>query len=204
MTADRKAVLFDYGNVLVDWDPRRLYRTLFQDPEELDWFLANVCTMDWHMRHDSGERMAETTAELTALHPRYAAEIAAWDTRFADMIGGEIEGSVALLGALKAQGRKIGVLTNMPAGQAWTCFHNFSRWNDIDTILVSGFLKMAKPKAPIYHLALAALDRAPEDVFFVDDSPKNVAAAQALGITSHLFTNAADLETALRASGFLS
>lgn len=204
MTADRRAVLFDYGNVLVRWDPRRLYEKLIPDAEERDWFLENVCTMDWHLRHDSGERMAVTTAELIAAYPRYAAEIAAWDTRFAEMIDGEIEGSVALLDALHAQGRRIGILTNMPADQAWTCFKDFSRWELVDTILVSGFLKRAKPHAPVFRLALAALEREPHEVFFVDDSPRNIAAAEALGIVSHLFVDPPGLEKALRETGFLA
>ncbi len=205
MAAGRsKAVLFDYGNVLVDWDPRHLYRQLFADPVEMDWFLTNVCTMDWHLRHDSGEPMSVTTAELALKHPKYADHIRAWDTRFGDMIGSEIAGSVALLDQIKAQGLKVGVLTNMPADQAWVCFRNFSRWAALDTIVVSGFVKMAKPGAEVFRLALHALDREPSEVFFVDDSAKNVAAAQALGITSHLFTTPEAFGEALRTSGFLS
>jgi 2-haloacid dehalogenase len=199
-----KAVLFDYGNVLVRWDPRNLYRKLFADPAEMDWFLANVCTMDWHLRHDSGEPMAVTTAELAARHPKYEFHIRAWDAQFGDMIEGEIEGSVALLDAIKAQGLKVGVLTNMPADHAWTCFSGFSRWAALDTIIVSGFVKMAKPGADVYRLALNALDREPHEVFFVDDSAKNVAAAQALGMHAHLFTTPEAFADALHASGFLS
>lgn len=199
-----KAVLFDYGNVLVDWDPRYLYRQLFADPAEMDWFLQNVCTMAWHLRHDSGEPMSVTTAELAAKHPKYADAIRAWDTRFCDMVGPEIAGSVALLDEIKAQGLKVGVLTNMPADQAWVCFRNFSRWAALDTIVVSGFVKMAKPGAEVFRLALHALDREPSEVFFVDDSAKNVAAAEALGITSHLFAEPEGFGEALRAAGFLS
>ena len=205
MSAGRtKAVLFDYGNVLVDWDPRHLYRQLFAEPAEMDWFLTNVCTMDWHLRHDSGEPMSVTTAELALKHPKYADHIRAWNTRFGDMIGSEIAGSVALLDEVKAQGLKVGVLTNMPADQAWVCFRNFSRWAALDTITVSGFVKMAKPGAEVFRLALHALDREPSEVFFVDDSARNVAAAEALGITSHLFTTPEGFGEALRTSGFLS
>lgn len=204
MPGRAKAVLFDYGNVLVHWDPRNLYKKIFADPAEMDWFLTHVCTMDWHLRHDSGEPMSVTTAELAAEHPKYAAEIRAWDTRFGEMIDGEIEGSVALLDALKAQSVKIGVLTNMPADHAWTCFNGFSRWAALDTIIVSGFVKMAKPGAEVFRLALHALDREPHEVFFVDDSPRNVAAAEALGIRSHVFTTPEAFREDLHAAGFLS
>lgn len=199
-----KAVLFDYGNVLVRWDPRNLYRKLFADPAEMEWFLANVCTMDWHLRHDSGEPMAVTTAELAAKHPEYEFQIRAWDARFGEMITGEIDGAVALIDTIKAQGLKVGVLTNMPADQAWTCFDGFSRWAALDTIIVSGFVKMAKPGADVFRLALQALDRAPGEVFFVDDSPTNVAAATALGMHAHLFATPEAFADALHASGFLS
>lgn len=199
-----KAVLFDYGKVLVDWDPRHLYRRLFADPAEMDWFLHNVCTMDWHLRHDSGVPMSVSTAELAAEHPKYADAIRVWDTRFGDMIGEEFAGTIAILDEVKRQGLKVGVLTNMPADQAWVCFKNFSRWAALDTIVVSGFMKMAKPGADVFRLALHALDREPHEVFFVDDSAKNVAAAEALGITSHLFTEPEAFGKALRAAGFLS
>ncbi len=204
MTAGQKAVLFDYGNVLVRWDPRNLYRKLFDDPSEMDWFLSHVCTMDWHLRHDSGEPMTVTTAELAAAHPKYGDHIRAWDDRFGEMIDGEIEDAVILIDALKARGHKIGVLTNMPADQAWTCFRGFSRWAALDTVMVSGFAKAAKPHARAFHLALAHLEAAAADVFFVDDSPRNVAAAEALGIRSHLFTDGAHLAKALTAAGFLT
>ena len=204
MTAGQKAVLFDYGNVLVRWDPRHLYRKLFDDPSEMDWFLANVCTMAWHLRHDSGEPMSVTTAELAAAHPKYGDQIRAWDVRFGEMIDGEIDDSVVLIDRLKARGHKIGVLTNMPADHAWTQLSRFSRWASFDTVIVSGFVKSVKPGAKVYRVALAALDAEPADVFFVDDSPRNVAAAEALGMSAHLFTDGANLAKALRAAGFLT
>ena len=204
MTAGQKAVLFDYGNVLVRWDPRLLYRKMFDDPVEMDSFLDHVCTMDWRLRHDSGELMADTTAALAAVHPKYATQIRAWDTRFGEMIGGEIDDAVALIDTLKARGRKVGVLTNMPADHAWTCFRGFSRWATLDTITVSGFVKAAKPGAKAFKLALSALESTPADTFFVDDSARNVAAAEAIGMNAHLFTNADDLAKALRAAGFLT
>ena len=199
-----KAVLFDYGNVLVRWDPRNLYRKLFTDPAEMEWFLSNVCTMDWHFRHDSGEPMSLTTAELAARHPAYEFHIRAWDAQFGDMIDGENDGVVALIDTIKAQGLKVGVLTNMPADQAWTCFAGFSRWASLDTVIVSGFVKAAKPGEAAYRLALHALDREPGEVFFVDDSPRNVDAAAALGIHAHLFTTPEAFAEALHASRFLS
>lgn len=204
MTAGKKAVLFDYGNVLVRWDPRTLYRKLFADPAEMDRFLAEVCTLDWHLAHDTGAPMAASTAALAKKHPRYAREIRAWDEHFGEMIDGEIEGAAALIDDLKAMGHKIGVLTNMPADHAWTCLKAYSRWDQFDTVVVTGFLKTAKPGPHAFRIALTALDLPAEDVFFTDDSPRNVDAARALGIRAHLFTGVDDLANALRADGFLT
>jgi 2-haloacid dehalogenase/putative hydrolase of the HAD superfamily len=208
MAARQKAVLFDYGNVLVRWDPRTLYRTLFADPAEMDWFLANVCTLDWHLQHDAGTPMAVTTAELTRTHPKYAREIRAWDERFGEMIDGEIDGMVGLVERLRAAGCRIGVLTNMPADQAWTCLKVWSRWDLFDTVVVSGLIKAAKPDAQAFRVSLAALETAPADTFFTDDSAKNIAGARALGMPAHLFAGldagVADLESALMAHGFLT
>jgi FMN phosphatase YigB (HAD superfamily) len=163
--------------------------------------------MDWHLRHDSGELMAATTAELVARHPKYADQIRAWDERFGEMIGGEIDDAVAIIDQLKAHGVKVGVLTNMPADHAWTCFRGFSRWTSLDTVMVTGFAKTAKPAARAFRLALAHLEAEPGDVFFTDDSPRNIDAARAIGIHAHLFTDPdtgpADLANALRAGGFL-
>jgi 2-haloacid dehalogenase/putative hydrolase of the HAD superfamily len=208
VTAAGKAVLFDYGNVLVRWDPRTLYRKLFSDPAEMDRFLAEVCTPDWHLQHDLGEPMVETTARHIAAHPEYAAAIRAWADRFGEMIDGEIEGAADLIDALRAQGFKIGVLTNMPADKAWDCLKVWRRWEQFDTVVVTGFLKTAKPQAHAYRVALAALETEPANTFFVDDSPKNTAAANALGMPTHLFAgdgaNAAALANALRVAGFLA
>lgn len=204
MTAATRAVLFDYGNVLVRWDPRNLYRKLFDDPAEMDRFLTDVCSPAWHLRHDSGEPMAVTTAELIGAHPHYAAEIRAWDERFGEMIDGEIDGAADLIDALRRQGVKIGVLTNMPADQAWTCLARWSRWDQFDTVIVSGLIKAAKPGAHAFHVALAALELPAAQVFFVDDSAANVAGARAIGMPAHLFTGVDELAKALRSDGFLT
>ena len=208
MAAGQKAVLFDYGNVLVRWDPRTLYRKLFTDPAEMDRFLAEVCTPDWHLQHDLGEPMAQTTARHIAAHPEYADAIRAWADRFGEMIDGEIDGAADLIDSLRAQGLKIGVLTNMPADRAWDCLQVWRRWEQFDTVVVTGFLKSAKPEAHAFHVALAALQTEAGNTFFVDDSPKNVAAASALGMPTHLFAgdgaNTAALANTLRADGFLT
>src|SRR5947209_11082146 len=92
-----QAVVFDIGGVLLDWDPRYLYRKLFDDEAEMERFLAEVCTMQWHHQHDTGVPFSESCAALAARHPDQAELIMAWGERNEEMEGGEIEGSVAVL-----------------------------------------------------------------------------------------------------------
>lgn len=198
-----KAVLFDYGNVLIEWDPRRLYRTMFADEAALEHFLRDICPMSWHMRHDSGEAMAVTIPERIALFPEARDAILAWRDRFAEMLGPEIADNVALIPALKAKGHKIGILTNMPAEVAWTCFAPFTQWANVDTILVSGFVKAAKPGRRAFDLASAQLGVSPENTFFLDDSLPNIEAAAALGYLTHHVRDRIGPRAALQSAGFL-
>jgi HAD superfamily hydrolase (TIGR01509 family) len=198
-----RAVLFDYGNVLVRWDPRNLYRKLFQDAAAMEVFLRDVCPLSWHLRHDLGEAMAVTIPERIAQFPAYAAEIEAWQDRFGEMLGEEIADVVALIAPLKAAGHRIGVLTNMPADVAGVCFAGFSAWALFDTVIVSGFVKAAKPGAEAFRLSSEALRTDPGQTMFIDDTPANIEAAAALGYLTHLFKDGESLKIALQNAGFL-
>ncbi|MGE3304254.1 MAG: HAD family hydrolase [Hyphomonadaceae bacterium] len=199
-----RAVLFDYGNVLVRWDPRHLYRKLFADPAEMERFLAEVLTMEWHIPNDSGVVMGERVAALAARHPHYADEIAAFQARYAETIAGEIEGSIALLDKLAAAGAPLGLLTNMPLDQQEACFSHCTRLHLFKAIVVSGAEKISKPDPRIYALALERLGADAAETLFVDDSPANVAGAERAGLAAHLFTSPAKLGQALEAAGLIA
>lgn len=186
------------------WDPRNLYRKVFQDSDEMELFLAEVCSMHWHAQHDAGTPMDETIPLLQAEHPDYAAEIAVYKSRFGEMLGGEIAGTCALVDRLAARRVRLGILTNMPPDQVLTCFDGFSRLGSFDAVTISGFEKAAKPAPQAYEIACRALDVRPADTFFVDDNPDNVSAARALGMTAHLFVTPEGLENALVEAGLLS
>jgi FMN phosphatase YigB (HAD superfamily) len=191
------AVLFDYGNVLVRWDPRNLYRKIFSEPSEMERFLAEVCTLDWHRRHDAGATMAETTADLAQRHPGCADWIVAWDRRFGEMVDGEIDGMGAVVDELGAAGVRLSMLTNMPADKTDDCFKPFTRLGAFDPIIVSGLEQVSKPDPQIYELALSRMRASAGEVLFVDDSPRNVAAAVRLGMRGHVFVDAPTLRLAL-------
>lgn len=197
MAGRYRAVLFDYGNVLMHWDPRRLYRQLLRDEGEVEWFLANVCTSGWHLRHDQGVPMAENAIALKERYPEYADEIDAWRTRFGEMLGGPVEGMGALLDSLSAQGYRLGLLTNMPAETAELCFADFDRLGLFHGVVVSGFEGVAKPDAAAYERALSAMGAEASQTFFIDDVAANIAAAERLGMGAHLFKSADGARQAL-------
>jgi HAD superfamily hydrolase (TIGR01549 family) len=198
-----RAVIFDYGNVLVRWDPRSLYRKLFSDHDEMERFLGEVLTLDWHARNDGGALMDDTIPALIAAHPRYEAEIRAFQGRYTETIDGEIEGSVALLDRLAARGAPLGLLTNMPADQQDACFRHCTRLHLFQAIVVSGVEKIAKPDPRIYALALERLGVRAEETLFVDDSPRNVKGAARAGLAAHRFTTPEALGEALAEAGLL-
>ena len=109
-------IIFDLGSVLIDWNPRYLYRKIFKTEEEIDWFLENICTPDWNERQDSGRSFAEATEELVSLHPEHEDAIRAWYGRWQETISGPIHGTVAIFQELRKSGRyKFYALTNWSA-----------------------------------------------------------------------------------------
>lgn len=197
------AVVFDLGGVLLDWNPRYLYRKLFDDEAEMDRFLSDVCTMEWHHAHDLGVSPEQTIPPLVEAHPEYAEHIRAWPRRSEEMLGGPIEGSVEILRALKDRGVPVYALTNM---ETWTYpdrreRYPFLRW--FDGTVVSGFEGVAKPDPKVFELLLERFSLNPATTLFIDDSPKNVAAARGVGMQAMEFESPAVLRDALVAAGLL-
>ena len=197
-----RAVIFDVGKVLYDWSPRFLYERLIDDDRELEAFLRDIVTVDWHFQHDAGRPFAETSAELIARFPEHEALIAAWGPRFIDSIGDPIPGMHALVEELEAAGVPLFAITNF-SGEFWPPFRAretalFDRFRDV---VVSGDEKLVKPDPAIYQLALERFKLAPHEAVFVDDNRDNVAGAAALGIGSIHFTDAGALRQELVAMG---
>lgn len=198
-----QAVVFDVGKVLFEWDLRHLYAKLIDDPAELDWFLAHVVTVDWHFRHDAGHPLSESVPALKARFPRHAELIDAYAPRFSESIPGPVPGTIELVERLAARGVPLFALTNF-GGEFFKRFRPgqpvFDHFRDI---VVSGDEKCVKPDARIYEIAEQRFGYPPEALFFIDDSPANVAAAAARGWQAHLFIDAPTLEADLIARGLL-
>jgi 2-haloacid dehalogenase len=205
MSDKPKAVVFDVGNVLYGWDPEAfLVRQVADDDARLK-FIEDVDLYAWHESLDGGRPYDEAAAELNETFPQYAELIAAWSERFGETITGPVPGVHALVEALDAAGVPLFAITNFSA-DFWPPFHArerafFARFRDV---VVSGEVKLLKPDPAIYWLALDRFRVRPADALFIDDRAINVAAAEAIGMKTHLFTTAEDLRARLQAEGLLS
>ena len=197
-------VVFDLGGVLVDWNPRYLYRTLFDgDEAAMERFLAEVCTPAWNDEQDRGRPFAEACALLVRDHPDRRELIEAWPSRFDETMAGPIPGTVEVLAELRERGVPLYALSNwsaetFPRAQARFPFLQWFRG-----IVISGALRVAKPDGGIYRHLLDSYRLRAEDTVFIDDAPRNVDAAAALGMHAVRFTDAAALRAALVRYGLL-
>jgi 2-haloacid dehalogenase len=198
-----KAAMFDLGGVLIDWDPRYLYRKLLVDEAAVEEFLATVCTPEWNTELDRGRPFAEGIAELTERHPAHAAAIAAYHRRWPEMLAGDIAGAVELLAELRAAGVPLYALTNWSAETFGMARERFEFLSWFDGVVVSGEERIVKPDPRIFRLLLDRFGLDPAATFYVDDSPANVAAALELGLDAVRFRDPGQLGQDLAARGLL-
>jgi 2-haloacid dehalogenase len=201
--AGRHIVVFDLGGVLIDWNPRHLYRKLFDDDAAMERFLATVCTSAWNLKQDAGRPFDQAVAELQAKHPDQADLIAAYFARWPEMLAGAIEATVAILAELKALGVPLYGLTNWSAETFPFARSRFDFLDWFEAILVSGEVGLIKPDRRIFELLAQTHGFAPEHAVFIDDSPINAGGATAAGLHGIHFTGAPALRGELAALGFL-
>jgi len=198
-----RAVLWDVGNVIVDWSPRRLYLKIFEEPAACDRFLSSVCTMAWHTETDRGLPPDDNTAALIARFPHHEAEIRAWWGRWGEMFGGVIVQTERAIEALAARGVPQFGLTNMWTG-TWPDVQAMSpAFRHLRDTVVSAEVGLVKPDPAIFAATCVRSGLSPRDLLFVDDSAANIAAAAALGFHVHRFENPNALAPALVAHGLL-
>jgi 2-haloacid dehalogenase len=201
VSCDVAAAVFDIGGVLLDWDPRHLYRQLFDDPDEMADFLARICTADWHRAHDLGADTTRSCELLAREYPEYAAPIMAWAQRGEEMIAGQIDGTVAVLAELRAAGLPCFALSNMEADTYPVRRDRFAFMRWFDGAVISGIEGVAKPDQRIFEIMVSRHDLDPRRTVFIDDSPANVAAARALGFRAIRFVSPEELRNELRRLG---
>lgn len=200
-------VIFDLGGVLIDWDPRHLFRKLLAgDAARMERFLAEVCSPAWNHRLDEGRPFADAIAELVARFPEEAELIHAYRARWPEMLGGPIAPTVTLLEALDSAGVPLWAITNwsaetFPFVRDDPAYAFLGRFREV---FVSGALRMAKPGEAIFAHALERIGASPAACLFIDDNPANIATAARLGLRTHHFTGPAALASDLRRLGLLA
>jgi 2-haloacid dehalogenase len=197
------AVVFDVGGVLLDWNPRHLYRKLFSDEAEMEWFLAEVCSPAWHAPHDRGVSTAASCAELVCRYPQFSELIWAWSTRSEEMISGVDVGSVEILRAVKETGVPCYALTNMEAETYPLRLERFPFLGWFDGTVVSGREGVAKPDPAVFTLLLDRFGLKASTTLMIDDTNENLEAAHKLGIQTVLFRSPCQLRAELETAGVL-
>ncbi len=203
MSQSVDTVVFDIGNVLIEWDPEYLYRKLIPDPDERHRFLNEICTMDWNLQQDLGRSWEEAVGELTAVYPEHKDLIAAYSDRWHEMVPGEVPGSVAVLEELKTASVPLYAVTNFSSEkftEAKTRFP-FLASSFRDTV-VSAEERLLKPDRRIFEALLTRNNLKAGACVFIDDSVKNVEGARAAGLEALHFTGADKLRADLAEFGF--
>lgn len=196
-----KAIVFDLGGVLIDWDPRHMYRTVFDDEAEMNHFLSEIATLEWNSQHDAGVSWADGVAALSDEYPEYAHLIELYQTRWAEMLKGPIDGTVAVLARLRSDGHELHALTNWSAETFPIAQRMFKFLDWFEEIVVSGVEKVIKPDERIYEILLDRIGRNAYECLFIDDGVRNVETARRLGFSAIHFQSPEQLETELAKLG---
>ena len=196
-------IIFDFGKVLVEFDPHRLYDPVFGgDREKAEWFHHNITTPDFYDRIDRGDDFAQCVKDLQALHPEYAKEIALYDTNYHDMVGDAIHGMTELLTELKTRGYHLYGLTNW-SYKVYAVMERLPIFRLLEGTVISSEEHLIKPDPRIYQCLIDSYELQPSESIFVDDKQKNVDAAKACGMGGLLFTSADQLRSDLQQLGVI-
>lgn len=194
-----RIIVFDVGGVLIDWNPEYLYRALIPDENARTYFLNTVCPRSWNAQQDLGlTSYADAIAARVALFPAQEDLIRAYDTRWPEMVRGEIPGTLAIKNALRNAGVPLYAITNYNAEKWKISCKLYPFLADFDGLVVSGEEKIMKPDPAIYRLLCSRFGLEPADCLFIDDVAENVDAAKSVGMSATLFTDAVSLAQTLR------
>lgn len=182
-----KNILFDFGGVLLNWNPHYLYDPYFGDADKAEWFLTNICTYEWNAQHDNGRPVAEGTAELIARYPEWEKEIRMYYDEFMKMMGGQVPGMEELVKDLKAQGYRVFGLSNWSVETFAQVRPVYPVLDLMEDMIISGRERVMKPNHRIFELALDRFGIKASESVFIDDNPNNVRAATEVGIRGILF-----------------
>jgi 2-haloacid dehalogenase len=196
-------VIFDLGGVLIDWNPRYLYKQIFNNDEDMNYFFEHICTSDWNEEQDAGRSLQEGTEYLVRQFPNHESNIRAFYGRWEEMLNGAIEETVEIFRELKQKGIRTYALTNWSDETFSVALQKFDFLTWFDGIVVSGRERTRKPFPKIYQILFERFDVDPANAIFIDDNLRNIKAAEELNLNVIHFTNAADLREQLKDARWL-
>lgn len=176
------AIIFDFGNVFVNWDAHNLYKRFFSDAESIDRFLDHIGFHEWNAHQDAGRPFHEGVRELSSRFPRHADLIQAYDTYWVDSITGTNEETIEIAKKLKRAGWSLYLLSNFSMEKFQLIRHRYDFLQIFDDLIISGEHKLIKPDPAIFHLTLKRIHRTAAECLFIDDSLPNIETARSLGI----------------------
>jgi 2-haloacid dehalogenase len=199
MTSPIKAIIFDFGNVLLEWNPRYVYQRYFpNDPEGMEHFLEEVDFMNWNAQQDKGRTFAEGVALLSEKFPHHAELIQAYHDNWKDSIGTSYTGTVKLLKEMKQAGYPVYGLSNWSAETFPYARQKYDFFELLDDMVISGQVGHIKPDPEIFHILLEKIGRPAQECLFIDDSPTNIDQAKKMGFQTIHFQSSEQLEIVLR------
>ncbi|MEJ1241098.1 HAD family phosphatase [Chryseolinea sp. T2] len=205
MNKDIDTIIFDLGGVLIDWNPRYLYRKIFETEEEVTWFLDNICTSEWNDQQDAGRTFQEATDELVAKFPDHEVAIRAWYDRWQETIPGPVHETVEILKHFRDNPtHRLFALTNWSAETFPWALNTFDFLHWFEGIVVSGVEKTRKPFPEFYKILFDRYYIDPKKALFIDDNIKNIEGGKALGLTTIHFQSPGQLRTELQQAGLIA
>jgi 2-haloacid dehalogenase len=195
---EKPAIIFDLGAVLIDWNPRYLYRTMFDSEAEMERFFVETDLLQWNARQDEGHPFATAVNELCALHPQYEKYIRAFHARWIEMMPGAIEPTVEILRELREQNYELYALSNWSNETYPLAFARFAFLRWFREVVISGNVKVCKPDPRIYEILLHKIGRPARECVFIDDSRANYDTAVQLGFSSIHFQSPEQLRVELK------
>ncbi|MEA4916462.1 HAD family phosphatase [Proteiniphilum sp.] len=197
-----KNIVFDFGGVLIDWNPVYLYRKIFDKEEEMNYFLEHVCRYEWNVLQDAGRPLSEATRILQEQYPEYREEIGMYYGRWAEMLGGTIKENEKLIEPLKEKYKVYG-LTNWSKETIPIAMARYDFFNYLDGMVVSGEEKIVKPDPQLYSILLNRYGIQAEESLFIDDNYANIETAQQLGFQTIHLVDGMNLEVILETKNIL-
>lgn len=205
MSTSITTIIFDLGGVLIDWNPRYVYRSIFDTEEKIDWFFENICTNEWNEKQDAGRSLKEATEELVSKYPEHEKEVRAYYDRWEEMLGGPIGETVEILRLLKETKKyKMYALTNWSAETFPVALERYDFLQWFDGIVMSGEERTRKPFPEIYQVLLDRFKVNSSESVFIDDSLRNIKGAEAMGIAGIHFQSPQQLLLDLKQSQLIN